>query len=429
MRETSFRESLVDVSGVRIVREIESNKLAALISVLSCVGTEMADHGQAPIFLSAGEASGDLYASLLAEALLRRRPDLSFYGCAGPRMRAVGVRAIVRSESLAVVGLVEVLRHIPRIYGEFRKLIAATEKAPPAVAILTDSPDFHLRVARKLAARRIPVIYYIAPQVWAWRKDRLPLMRRVIGRLLCIFPFEQEFFEQHGIRARFIGHPLVGRIQPRSSREQFFREQGLDPGLPLVALLPGSRRGEAARHLPELLAAVRLLSAGRRLQFVLPASATTGKAFFEDIFRERKPAPSIQVIEGQSWDAIAYSELALAASGTVTVECALLGTPLITYYKVNRVSWMLGKLLVRVPYYSMVNLIAGRPVIGELMQDDFTGVNLARAARRLLDDSAARTRMVQELATVSAQLAGAGDAIESAADEVMRMLEEHVTTS
>ncbi len=376
------------------------------------------------IFLSAGEASGDLYAAELALELLRRRPDLRFYGCAGPRMRAAGVRAVVRSESLAVVGLVEVIAHIPRIYREFRKLLAAARREPPALAVLTDSPDFHLRIARKLHARGVPVIYLVAPQAWAWRKDRLPMMRRVLTRLLCIFPFEEAFFRKHGVAARYIGHPLAGRIQASTGRERFFREHGLAADRPLIVLLPGSRRGEALRHLPELLGAAALLAAERSVQFVLPASANTGKVFFEQhIFRERNAVPSIQVIEGKSWDAIAHADLALAASGTVTVECALLGTPLVTFYKVSKLSWYLGKLLVTVPFYCMVNLIAGRRVTPELMQDDFTAEHLASEARRLLDDAAARETMRADLAAVKAALQTGGDAIAVAADEVILVLE------
>ena len=376
------------------------------------------------IFLSAGEASGDLYASELALELLRRRPDLRLFGCAGPRMRAAGVRALVRAESLAVVGLVEVVAHIPRIYREFRKLLAAARREPPAVAVLTDSPDFHLRLARKLHTLGVPVVYLVAPQVWAWRKDRLTLMRRVLTRLLCIFPFEEKFFLEHGVAARYIGHPLTRRIRASTGREEFFREFGLTPGVPLVVLLPGSRRGEALRHLDDLVGAAALLRAKGPVQFVLPASPNTGKAFFDEhIFRERKTFSAIQVIEGSSWDAIAHADVALAASGTVTVECALLGTPLVTFYKVSKLSWYLGKLLVRVPFYSMVNLIAARRLAPELMQSECTAGRLAAEARHLLDDAGAREAMLSGLAEVRAALRSDRDPIAAAADEVMQILE------
>src|SRR5215468_12425764 len=202
------------------------------------------------ILVSAGEASGDLYASLVVAELARRIPTAEFFGCTGPRLRKAGVRTVVDAASLAVVGLVEVVGHIPRIYGEYRKLLGAAGETRPDLAILTDSPDFHLRVARRLHQQGIPVVYLVAPQAWAWRKGRIPGMRRTIRRLLCIFPFEEEFFQSHGVPATYIGHPLAGLVQPVHSREEFFRKHRLAPERPLVSVLPGSRRGESARHLP-----------------------------------------------------------------------------------------------------------------------------------------------------------------------------------
>jgi lipid-A-disaccharide synthase len=377
--------------------------------------------------ISAGEASGDGYAALLVDELRKRDPQVNFFGCAGPRMREAGVRDVVRSESLAVVGLVEVLAHIPRIYREYRKLLQAIHLEKPDLAILTDSPDFHLRVARHLAVAGIPVVYFVAPQVWAWRKDRLPLMRRVLTRLLCIFPFERKFFEEHGIPATYVGHPLWGRIAPRTSRAEFLKAHALSPDRPLIALLPGSRRGEAARHLPFLIGAAERLAARYGAEFVLPASATTGVEFFrEHIFTERNPAASIQIIDGQAWDALAHADLALAASGTVTVEAALLGAPMVTFYRVTQTSWLIGKWLVRVPFYCMVNLIAGRLVVPELIQADLTAERLANEAGRLLDDPARRDEMRRGLREVATLLRGDGDAIERAADEIWRLEGERV---
>jgi lipid-A-disaccharide synthase len=356
------------------------------------------------ILVSAGEASGDLYAALVVEELRRLAPDAQFFGCTGPRLRAAGVRTIVDAASLAVVGLLEVVSHIPRIFGEYRRLLRAARELQPDVAILTDSPDFHLRVARQLHRQGIPVIYLVAPQVWAWRKGRLARMRRDLAHLLCIFPFEEEFFARAGIPATYIGHPLVDLVKPTLSREEFFRKHGLAEGRPTIAVLPGSRRGEAARHLPALLEAVQRLGGNgcpwETANFVLPASPTTGFEFFE----ERLGAAPIVVIEGESWNAMAHADLALAASGTVTVEAALLGTPMVTFYRVTWPSWILGKLLVRVPFYSMVNLIAGRAVVPELMQSQMTGRNLAAAAERLLEDHDARFEMCAGLAEVRRRL-------------------------
>jgi lipid-A-disaccharide synthase len=374
------------------------------------------------ILVSAGEASGDLYASLLVSELRRRWPAAEFFGCTGPRMREAGVETIVDAASLAVVGLLEVVSHIPRIRKEYRKLLSAARSLKPDLAILTDSPDFHLRVARQLKKAGIPVVFLVAPQVWAWRKGRLPLMRRTIDRLLCIFPFEEEFFRRYRVAATYIGHPLAGVVRPRFTRAEFFRKHRLPEGRPLISVLPGSRRGEASRHLPAIARAAERLYREQAASFVLPASVTTGVKFF----RERIGRSPIQVIEGESWDALAHSDLALAASGTVTVEAALLGTPLVTFYRVTVPSWMLGKLLVRVPFYSMVNLIAGKALVPELMQGRLNGDTLAAEARRLLDDAGARQCMREGLAEVKRRLTGVADPMERAASVIEELLEGQV---
>lgn len=374
--------------------------------------------------MSAGEASGDLYASALVGVLRRRNSELAFFGCAGPRMQAAGVEVVVDSSTLAVAGIVEVLAHIPRIYGEYRKLLREVRRRRPRVAILTDSPDFHLRLARHLKRMGIPVIYLIAPQVWAWRKDRLPLLRRTISRLLCIFPFEVKFFEEHGIPATYIGHPLTRLIRLSGSPGELRSEFGVQPDVPLVALLPGSRKGEALRHLPDVLDAAERMRAAGPVQFILALpKGFSGRADLS-IFRERFSRSSIKIQEGRAWDVLACADLALAASGTVTVEACLLKTPTVTYYRVNRVSWLIGKLLVRVPFYSMVNLIAGRRVIPELIQDDLCGERLAAEALRLLHDPLECDRMRRELSEVAGRLAGPEDPMEVAASYVQEILEE-----
>jgi lipid-A-disaccharide synthase len=377
------------------------------------------------ILVSAGEASGDLYAALVVGELKRLWPDAEFFGCTGPRLRAAGVRTVVDSASLAVVGLLEVVADIPRIYGEYRRLVREAEELRPHVAILTDSPDFHLRVARRLHRCGIPVVYLVAPQVWAWRKGRLAALRR-LERLLCIFPFEEEFFSREGVRATYIGHPLAHIVRPSMGREAFFRKHRLTEGRPLISVLPGSRRGEAARHLPALLDAVLRLNRECTLgplNFVLPASPTMGAGFFV----ERIGSSPVNVIEGEAWDAVGHADLVLAASGTVTIEAALLGTPMVTFYRVSWPSWIAGKLLLRVPFYSMVNLIAGRAVVPELMQERMTGRNLTLEARRLLEDGQARSEMRAGLAGVCRRLAApAGDPPHRAAIIIQDILEGQV---
>jgi lipid-A-disaccharide synthase len=374
----------------------------------------------AKILVSAGEASGDVYAAGLVEALRRRWPQAEFFGCAGPRMQAAGVRPVVDASSLAVVGLFEVVQHIPRIYGEFRKVVEAARRERPDLAILTDSPDFHLRLAPRLKALGIPVLYFVAPQVWAWRQGRLPAMRRSIDRLLVIFPFEEEFFRRHGLDAIYVGHPLARLVKPSLPREAFLANHGLPRDRPVIALLAGSRRGEAGRHLPALVEAASLIGKNRPASFVL-ALPGNGFAGWTD-FKERISAASIKVVEGKTWDVLAHAELALAASGTVTIEAALLGTPMVTFYKVSALTWLLGRPMVDVPFYSMVNLVAGRAVVPELMQNEMRGTRLAEEALKLLKDPAACSRMRRELGQVAAGLSADQDPLERAAGLVADFL-------
>jgi lipid-A-disaccharide synthase len=370
------------------------------------------------ILISAGEASGDYYAAELLKHLRPRLPEATFFGCAGEKLRAQGVDPVIRTEDLAVVGLVEVIEHLPRIWKRFQTLIAAAKKRRPTLAILTDSPDFHFRVAAKLKKLGVPIVYLVAPQVWAWRKGRVKTMRRIIDRLLCIFPFEERFFTEHGIPTTYIGHPLAARVKPSLSRENFFRKHNIPLDRPLIAVLPGSRRSEALRHAPELKKAVNLLASQRRLSFVLPASSTCGTAFFNEPMSDSP----VRVIDGEAWNAMAYSDVALAASGTVTVEAALLGTPMVTFYRVTPLSWAIGKVLVDVPFYSMVNLIAERKVVPELMQEAMTGEAIASETERLLDNGPERAKMKEDLAEVARRLSTDGDVMAKAADEVMKCL-------
>ncbi len=382
------------------------------------------------MLISAGEASGDYYAALLLDELRRRWPETDFFGCAGAHLRAAGLRPIIRAEDLAVVGIVEVLGHLPRIYARFRELIAAARREKPALAILTDAPDFHFRVAKKLKKMGIPVVYLVAPQVWAWREGRVKTMRRIIDRLLCIFPFEEAFFRARNVPVTYIGHPLAGRVRPTLSRDDFFRKHNLPLNRQLVAVLPGSRPSEVLRHIPALVQAAELLAKDRDLSFVLPASPHCGAKFFDTALRGSR----ICAVEGEAWDAMAHCDLALAASGTVTVEAALLGAPMVTFYKVTPLTYAIGKPLVKVPFFSMVNLIAGKRVVPELIQDEMTGERIAAEAVPLLDGGPAsgvegsasgvegsnRAKMKAELAEVAARLAGTADAISVAADEVVK---------
>ncbi len=369
------------------------------------------------ILVSAGEASGDLYAAGVVQALRNRLGDADYFGCTGPRLREAGVEQVVDAESLAVVGLVEVVQHIPRIHGEYRRLIRAVEEKKPDLAILTDSPSFHLRIARRLHRMGVPVFYLVAPQVWAWKQWRVKQIRRDITKLLCIFPFEEEWFRRRGVDAEYIGHPLARLIRPSMSREEFLAAHGIDSRRPVVVLLPGSRMGEAKRHLRPLAEAVSILQTEQKASFILASPPGRPATFWEPI-----STAAIQIVEGKTWDAIAHSDLALAASGTVTVEAALLGVPMVTYYKVTPISWWMGRFLVNVPFYSMVNLIAGRRIVPELMQEAMTGERLAVEAGRLLRNEPIRAEMQRNLAEVSAKLSVEADPFERASRIIEKAL-------
>jgi lipid-A-disaccharide synthase len=284
--------------------------------------------------------------------------------------------------------------------------------------VLTDAPDFNLRLAKFLRRHGVPVVYLIAPQAWAWRQGRVKILRATVNRLLCIFPFEEEFFTRHGVPTSYIGHPLARIVKPSMTREEFFTKFGLQIGKKFIVLLPGSRHGEIERHLKGLIDAKQRLE-GRDFVFLL---ALPGG--FSHTFSERISGSSIQVIEDATWDALAHAELALAASGTVTIEAALLGCPLVTFYKVNALSWILGRWLVRAPFLSMVNLVAGRMIAPELIQSDMTGEKLAAEAGKLLDDPVAMETMRNGLKEVAAKLQSDRDPMEIAADWVEQVARE-----
>jgi lipid-A-disaccharide synthase len=377
------------------------------------------------ILISAGEASGDLYAAKLVEVVKARHPEAEFFGCAGPRMQAAGVRAVVDSRSLAVVGIVEVLGHLPGIWRELHKLIWVARRERPDLAVLTDSPDFHLRVARRLHRAKIPVIYLIAPQAWAWRERRVRTLRRNVARLLCIFPFEEEFFQKRHVPTTYIGHPLTSIVRRSLSREEFDQRFGLAAGSRVMAVLPGSRHGEVARHMPALVQAVRTIVAKHPVTPVM--ALPPGFGFSSSPFRDSVRAADIKVIEALTWDVLARSELALAASGTVTIEAALLGVPMVTFYRVNELSWILGRWLVRAPFLTMVNLVAGRRVVPELIQHEMTAESIAAEACQLLEDPRRLAAMRDGLAEVAGRLKSARDSMEVAADWIERILTSKVT--
>lgn len=363
------------------------------------------------VLISAGEASGDMYGAQLIEALRRLRPDAEVFGLGGERMRAAGCDTLVDAKDIAVVGITEILRHLPRIYARFGRLRRAIAQRRPDVGVVIDSPAFNLRVARALHRRGVPVVYYVAPQFWAWRQWRARVVRKYVRQALTIFPFEVEFWRHWGVPAQFVGHPLAQVARPGVSREEMARLSGADPAKPWITLMPGSRRREVELNLPPMAAAAARLGSG--YEFLLPVAPTLETDFLRQV---AGPASHLRFVN-HARAALVHSQAAVVASGTSTVEAAMMSTPFVMVYRVSPLSFALGRPLVKLRHFAMVNLIAGEEVVPELVQRDFTPENVVSRLQPLLSQSPERARMLAGLARVRERLqAAAAGQSQSAAE-------------
>ncbi len=382
------------------------------------------------MMIVAGEPSGDAHAAALVDALRKAEPHahFEFFGATGRLLRAAGVDSIVCTDDLAIMGILEVGRALPKFWQAFKLLKqAALEKKPHAV-ILVDWPDFNLRLAHALHRRGLRIIYYISPQLWAWRSYRARSIQRDVDLLLSILPFEQEWYAERGIdQVEFVGHPLAGEVHAGYDRAEFCRQTKLDSKLPIISLLPGSRRKEVERILPPMLEAAALISARHpEIQFVVVVAPSRSSDEVRDIVRAQRttpePLPScIHIVAGQSREALAASDVAAIASGTATLEAALLGTPMVVVYKASAINWHTLGGLITTDHYGLVNLVAGQRVATELMQDDLNGERLASELLSLLDQKRNAT-MRSRLREVAHQL-GEGGASERAAEHILAALQ------
>ena len=374
------------------------------------------------ILISAGEASSDMYGARLAKAL-RERTGAKLFGMGGPRMGEAGVELVADYHEVAVVGITEVLRKIPTVVGVQRRLAHEAIRRRASLAILIDSPGTHLGVARRLKNSGIPAGYFIGPQVWAWRPGRVRVVKRLVNRMVVIFPFEEKIYRDAGVPVDFVGHPLVDVVRPTITRQEFAVKHSLDPESLIVVLLPGSRRSEIAQHYPFVLDACELLAREMQpvggVQFVHVAAPSQPAGLFSD-YGDRLGI-QIKRIEGQAYDALASADCAIVASGTATIEAALLATPMVVIYRVAPMTAAILRRMVRAPFISMVNLIGGRRIVPELIQDNLTAKAVAAQVRFLLESADGREEMKSGLAEVRAKL-GSGGAIERAADIFARML-------
>ncbi len=410
------------------------------------------------VMISAGEASGEMYGAELITALRKLAAETGnaalpaagaeFFGMGGERMSEAGCELIVHARDVAVVGLFEVLSHLPKIYREFHKLLAEVDRRRPDVAVLIDFPDWNFRLAKQLRRRGIPVVYYVSPQLWAWRKGRLKLVQRDVSEMLVIIPFEREFYARNGVQVEFVGHPLSELELPKVSREDFAARWGLDASRRWIALLPGSRRKELRLNLPAMLEAAERL--GAEFEFLMPVASTLEQEWVREqialcsalrfptlaakeaskvghprsSIRETKdphllttadvghPSYSLQpsqvkvTLTDDARASLLHARAGVVASGTATVEAALIGTPFVMVYRVAGLTWTLGRHLVKLPYYCMVNLVAGREVVPELVQSGFTPARVERGVRALLEDGGTRQAMAEGLAEVRGKLRG-----------------------
>lgn len=388
------------------------------------------------IFISAGEASGEHYGALLIDELRSQLAasgrNATFLGMGGPRMVQAGLMRIVRSEDVAVMGITEVVRHLPRIYSEFRKLKASIRRHRPDIAILIDFPDIHFKLAEEFHRLGIPVIFFVSPQLWAWKKHRIKLVQKFVTRMVVIFPFEEPFYREHGVEVDFVGHPLADLPTPEISRQHFAREAGLNPERSWIALLPGSRAKEIGDNLPQMLAAARILSlrgpraAGSRkeFEFIIPLAPTLNasqRKMLAGLVRHHGEGLPVHMVD-DARPALYHARASVVASGTATVEAALLGNPFVVVYRVSKLTYEIARRVVKVPFVAMPNLIAGKMVVPELIQNAFTAGNIVRQIEPLLPEGAVRESMKMELARIRAMLTvaptGFGDETETAISRV-----------
>lgn len=379
--------------------------------------------------LSAGEASGDTYGAQLIEALGQLAPGSTFFGMGGEKMRASGAELLVNANEVAVVGLVEVVRHLPDIRRRFKHLVAEAARRKPDAAILIDFPDFNLRLARELHRLGIPVFYFVSPQIWAWRTGRVKQIRKYVRKMIVIFPFEQEFYRRHSVEVSYVGHPLAYVRQPEISREEFAAKHFLDPKKQWIALLPGSRRKELELNIePLFFAAEMLQDQGGDFQFVLPVASTLDKDWMAIKLHKLWASPIQVTLTDDARATLMHARAAVVASGTATVEAALSGTPFVVVYRLAPLTWLLGRRLVKLDTFAMPNLIAGKKIVPELIQKDFTAQNVLRELNAIIPDGPARRQMQADLKMVQQRLHDSPDA-ESPAQRAAREILGALTTA
>jgi lipid-A-disaccharide synthase len=373
--------------------------------------------------LVAGESSGDTLGADLIHALRRHAPDTEFFGIAGPKMQAAGCEVWEPAESLAVMGLFEVLRHLPRLLRLHARIRALFLAAKPDVFVGIDAPEFNLRLARDLRSAGIPTVQYVSPQVWAWRQSRARSIHESVDLVLCLLPFEKRFYDEHGMRAEFVGHPLADAIPMTVDRRAARAALAVDPNAQVVALLPGSRRGEVARLAEDFAATARWLAAQRpQLKFIAPMASAATREIFAEALARHAPGLDVRLIDRQSQTALIAADVVLVASGTASLEAALCKRPMVVVYRFGAMTaWILRRLnLVKVKFFAQPNLLADRRVVGEYFQEEIVPESIGAELLMWLEDGERRSGLEREFSRIHAELRR--DAGTRAAQAIMALL-------
>jgi lipid-A-disaccharide synthase len=373
------------------------------------------------ILISAGEASGDMYAARLAHAL-QERTGAHLFGMGGQKMREAGVELVADASTIAVVGITEVFHRLPAVWRAWRTLEREAIRRKPSVAITVDSPGFNFGLARRLKKQGVRNVYFISPQIWAWRPRRMRWIQRRFERVLVIFPFEEEIYRKAGVPVDFVGHPLVDSVHAKMTREEFAMRFGLDAKRQIVAILPGSRPSEIRRSMPIIAEACANVRKDRAAQFVVAVAPGVKRGILEEYSR---CGVKWTLVESATYEALAAADCAIVSSGTATVEAALLGTPMVVVYRVSALTAMIARRLMTTTLFAMVNLISGRLVAPELIQEKFTAAAVEKELRNLLDSPAAREAQKKDLANVRSKL-GRGGTIERAAEIIAGMVRPNI---
>ncbi len=377
------------------------------------------------ILIVAGENSGEKYGADLVHQFKKLHPSLSFFGIGGKHMEREGVNLLFPVEELAVVGVFEIISHLPRIKKIFNKIKREIKRQKPSAAVLIDSPDFNLRLAKKLKKLSIPVLYYISPTVWAWRKGRLKTIKKTVDKMMLIFPFERKIYENYGIPAVYVGHPLKERVKASLTKNEFLEKHGLSAQKKLISLLPGSRRSELKYHLPVLAKALERIKNEWDTQFVLLLAENLEKNFLLSLIPPW--LKGLKILDEDHYEAIASSDLVLSACGTANLEAALLETPLVSLYRISPLTYFFGHRLATIKNFSIVNILAGERVIPELIQRDFTPQNILEETKKIFDSEEQRSEMIAEFRRIK-KLLGEKTASQNAAQELKKLIKQKQDT-